>query len=135
MLGIARQCLAWQGEYMDYKKEYDDYFKKGEDMKTEAITCESPHRLTEIMLELEGYCLRLGQIISEMTIEYAKVFSRKKANDNTDKNAEALANSELYELYKVSMKDFDYLYKFQTKLVQAVKKRFQIIAFDYSKGQ
>lgn len=118
-----------------FKDEFDEYIAKATALQKEAVVCESPHRITEMMLEAEQYSLRLGQIISEMTVQYAKIFSDKKSNGSTDKNCEALANAEMADLNGVSLKDYELLYKHMTKLVQAMKKRFQIIAFDYTQGR
>jgi len=118
----------------DYKAEYQSYRAKAEVIKDEALKCASPHKLSEDIINLEAYCLRVGEIISELTVLHAQYFDAYKTSEETDKTAEAMAIKRMDATFGISLKQYDYFYKYLTKLTQAVKKRFQIIAHDYVNG-
>jgi hypothetical protein len=119
----------------NYQAEYDDYKKKAEEIKDEALKCASPHKLSQDVIQLEGYCLRVGEIISELSVLHAQYFDTYKTSDETDRTAEAMAVKRMDATYQTSLKKYEYFYKYLTKLTQAIKKRFQIIAHDYVNGK
>ena len=109
------------------KEEYDkhiDYFTRNK----AAIVGDSPNEISQAMVNLQGICTRVGQIIADLEVIYLYAYREIRKTVKTDAEAKKLAPLEIYEEYAISQLHFENLHKDLDKLVQVLKKRLAVLS-------
>ena len=114
---------------MNYKEEYDKYIKNFEDCRS-AIISDSSYAVSEALCVLSGTRFRVGQILAEFSIYYAKAFDKFKVEDITDKKAKECAKLSLFEQHKVGIDHWDKMYKDLDSLEKSLKKRLMVLGME-----